>query len=117
MMAPIVPHMAEDAWQNIPYKANPAMKSVFDKGWIKENERFATYDSVKWDRIRLLRNDVNRCLGELFLMYNSSFYFMLFLLSSKITVSIIRIHDNITTLMNNNCYISINFDIMTDEIL
>ena len=56
--------MAEDAWQNIPYKAKPNMESVFDKGWIKENERFATYDNVKWDRIRQLRNDVNRCIGE-----------------------------------------------------
>ena len=63
MMAPIVPHMAEDAWQNLPYKPKPTMESVFDKGWMKEEERFKGFDNVKWDRIRLLRNDVNGCIG------------------------------------------------------
>ena len=69
-MSPIVPHMAEDAWQNIPYKPQPVKESVFDKGWVKENERFSVYDNIKWDRIRLLRNDVNRCIGK-----RHSFYY------------------------------------------
>ena len=64
MMAPIVPHMAEDAWQNLPYKEKPNKQSVFDKGWITESERFPSFDAVKWDRIRLLRGDVNGCIGE-----------------------------------------------------
>jgi len=60
MMAPIVPHMAEDVWQNFPYR--PATKSVFQKGWIKEDQRFPEHNAEVWEKIRLLRNDVNRCI-------------------------------------------------------
>ena len=63
MMAPIVPHMAEDAWQNLPYTEKPTKFSVFDKGWITESGRFPSFEAKKWDRVRALRGDVNGCIG------------------------------------------------------
>ena len=60
MMAPVVPHMAEDVWQNLPYAASA--KSVFEKGWPTAAQHFAPHEVVLWDKIRLLRNDVNRCI-------------------------------------------------------
>ena len=60
MMAPIVPHMAEDVWQNFPYKASTT--SVFQKGWITDKQLFPEHDRELWDKIRLVRNDVNRCI-------------------------------------------------------
>ena len=62
MMSPIVPHMAEDVWQNLPYKATT--KSVFQRGWIGSDakQRFPEHENEKWEKIRLMRNDVNRCI-------------------------------------------------------
>jgi isoleucyl-tRNA synthetase len=60
LMAPIVPHMSEDVWQNLPYKAPTT--SVFQKGWVTEAQRFPSHEAELWDRIRLLRNDVNKCI-------------------------------------------------------
>lgn len=60
MLSPIVPHLTEDLWQNIPY-AVPT-QSVFENGWVKHNALFVPHEKDKWDRIRLLRNDVNRCM-------------------------------------------------------
>jgi len=60
MMSPIVPHMAEDVWQNIPY--SKTTKSVFEKGWVKPEERFAPFEEEMWSKLRSLRNDVNRCI-------------------------------------------------------
>ena len=60
MMSPIVPHMAEDVWQNFPYK--PSTKSVFEKGWVTPAQHFAPHEVELWEKIRLLRNDVNRCI-------------------------------------------------------
>lgn len=59
-MAPIVPHMAEDVWQNLPYEKPFA--SVFEKGWIKPEDSFPQHASKDWEAIRLLRNDVNKCI-------------------------------------------------------
>lgn len=62
MMAPIVPHMAEDLWQNLPYKKT--CKSVFQKGWPQStgSNSFPEHDAGTWEKIRLLRNDVNKCI-------------------------------------------------------
>lgn len=60
MMAPLVPHMAEDVWQNFPYK--PSTKSVFEKGWVTSKQHFPEHETVMWEKIRLVRNDVNRCI-------------------------------------------------------
>jgi len=60
LMAPIVPHMSEDLWQNIPYKK--ATKSVFEKGWV--SQKFPAHEAEKWTKIRLLLNDVNMCIEQ-----------------------------------------------------
>ena len=78
MMAPIVPHMAEDVWQNLPYRDLPLVKgqtpthrevlpSVFNRGWMAQDsadERFPAHEAVLWERLRLLRNDVNKCIED-----------------------------------------------------
>lgn len=50
MMAPIVPHLAEDVWQNIPYKKSEL--SVFNKGWIQPKDHFKEFDTATWNAIR-----------------------------------------------------------------
>jgi isoleucyl-tRNA synthetase len=60
MLAPLVPHMAEELWQTIPY-AKPT-KSVFQRGWVSDADRFPSANEETWARLRLLRNDVNKCI-------------------------------------------------------
>jgi isoleucyl-tRNA synthetase len=60
VMAPIVPHMAEDVWQNIPY-AKPTT-SVFEMGWPKSADMFPSHEEAFWSKVRLIRNDVNKCI-------------------------------------------------------
>lgn len=57
LMAPIVPHMAEDVWLNTPYKKD--VDSVFEKGW-PDKGMFAEHDEKFWTTVRLIRNDVNK---------------------------------------------------------
>ena len=61
-LAPILPHMAEDIWQNLPY--DKATESVFGGGWPSQLTSFEEYDNEKWDFVRLLRDDVNKMLEE-----------------------------------------------------
>ena len=66
MMSPLVPHMAEDVWQNIPYKTSTA--SVFQQKWPKvENSEFKmeSQEIQKWDSVRNMRNDVNKCIEKM----------------------------------------------------
>jgi isoleucyl-tRNA synthetase len=58
MMAPILPHMAEDIWLNLPY--TPSTKSVFQGGWVKGS--FPPHRTGDWERIMALRGDVNKCI-------------------------------------------------------
>lgn len=59
-LAPILPHMAEDIWQNLPYSKNT--ESVFEGGWPAHLAKFEEHDTEKWDFVRLLRDDVNKML-------------------------------------------------------
>ena len=59
-MAPIVPHMAEDVWRNIPY--HKPCTSVFEKGWTTDADCFAHHDTAKWRALRSLRDDVNKAI-------------------------------------------------------
>ena len=61
-VAPILPHMAEDIWQNLPY-SKPA-ESVFEGGWPSHLASFPDHDAVKWDFVRSLRDDVNKMLEQ-----------------------------------------------------
>ena len=57
LMAPIVPHMSEDLWQNLPYSTNA--ESVFERGW-PDKSSFHAHEEAYWERVRLIRNDVNK---------------------------------------------------------
>eukprot|EP00428_Durinskia_dybowskii_P077639 CAMPEP_0170356710 /NCGR_PEP_ID=MMETSP0117_2-20130122/1318_1 /TAXON_ID=400756 /ORGANISM="Durinskia baltica, Strain CSIRO CS-38" /LENGTH=966 /DNA_ID=CAMNT_0010610827 /DNA_START=189 /DNA_END=3089 /DNA_ORIENTATION=- len=59
-MAPIVPHMAEEVWRSIPFQ-KPTL-SVFERGWVRPDEMYPAFDVTKWDKLKSLRNDVNRCI-------------------------------------------------------
>jgi isoleucyl-tRNA synthetase len=59
-IAPILPHMAEDAWQNLPYKAHT--KSVFQAGW--PTAAWPAYQSDAWALVRSVRDDVNAAMEK-----------------------------------------------------
>jgi isoleucyl-tRNA synthetase len=58
-MAPLLPHMAEDIWQNLPY-AKPHT-SVFQAGWVDAG-RFPVTEPEAWASLLQLRADVNKCM-------------------------------------------------------
>jgi isoleucyl-tRNA synthetase len=59
-IAPILPHMAEDIWQNLPYEKSTG--SVFEGGWPADLMTFPATDAQEWDLIREVRDDVNKML-------------------------------------------------------
>lgn len=59
-IASILPHMAEDIWQNLPYQK--PTESVFEGGWPTHLAKFEEYDAEKWDLVRSVRDDVNKVL-------------------------------------------------------
>lgn len=61
MIAPILPHLAEDAWQNLPYKSE--FKSVFLQGLpdVSNSEwDLSSKDLQDLTTLRLVRGEVNR---------------------------------------------------------
>jgi len=57
-LAPILPHLAEDVWLNLPYA--PPTPSVFGSGWpALEHE---VVDAEAWAAVRVLRDEANRCI-------------------------------------------------------
>lgn len=60
-IAPILPHMAEDIWQNLPYKKE-SDSSVFEGGIPEKLTSYPAFDSDKWDLVRDVRTDVNQVL-------------------------------------------------------
>ncbi|KAL7545516.1 hypothetical protein ACHAWF_008864 [Thalassiosira exigua] len=61
-IAPILPHMAEDIWQNLPYKAEGDSSSVFESGLSQELLSYPDFDTETWDLVRDVRTDVNQVL-------------------------------------------------------
>ena len=59
-IAPMLPHMAEDIWQNLPYEKTT--DSVFEGGWPTDLMNFPETDTDEWDLIRSVRDDVNKML-------------------------------------------------------
>ena len=59
-VAPILPHMAEDIWQNLPYE-KPS-ESVFEGGWPQSLLEYPLHDDEQWALVRDLRDDVNKLL-------------------------------------------------------
>ncbi|MEM8544052.1 MAG: isoleucine--tRNA ligase [Cyanobacteria bacterium P01_H01_bin.119] len=62
-IAPVLCHMAEDIWQNIPYKA--PYQSVFQSGWFKLQDNWKAPDlAQKWQQLRMVRQEVNKVLEQ-----------------------------------------------------
>ena len=59
-IAPVLPHMAEDIWQYLPYK--PTSASVFEAGWPTDLTSFPEHNVAEWEFVRLVRDDVNKVL-------------------------------------------------------
>ena len=59
-IAPLLPHMAEDIWQNLPYEASTS--SVFEGGWPHHLMNFPLTNTTEWDLILNVRDDVNKML-------------------------------------------------------
>ena len=64
VLAPILPHMAEDIWQALPYAT--AQQSVFEAGWL-DTAAYAGYPQAErdeWAALRGLRDLVNKVIEE-----------------------------------------------------
>lgn len=59
-ITPILPHMAEDIWQNLPY--DKPTESVFEGGWPTSLMSYDSHDADDWELVRQLRDDVNKVL-------------------------------------------------------
>jgi isoleucyl-tRNA synthetase len=59
-ISPLLPHMAEDIWQNLPYEK--ATNSVFEGGWPSRLMNFPPTDTRDWELVLKLRDDVNKML-------------------------------------------------------
>eukprot|EP00252_Welwitschia_mirabilis_P004501 TRINITY_DN14836_c0_g1_i1.p1 TRINITY_DN14836_c0_g1~~TRINITY_DN14836_c0_g1_i1.p1 ORF type:complete len:1110 (-),score=238.68 TRINITY_DN14836_c0_g1_i1:463-3792(-) len=69
IISPVLPHMAEDAWQHLPfpYSGNDGnvIESVFEARWPKIDEKWmslATHGVAFWTKILEIRTEVNRVL-------------------------------------------------------
>ncbi|MBO1347097.1 MAG: isoleucine--tRNA ligase [Hormoscilla sp. GUM202] len=62
-IAPVLSHMAEDIWQNLPYAT--AHNSVFASGWIKLDPQWQNPELTPWwQQLRDLRAEVNKVLEQ-----------------------------------------------------
>lgn len=59
-IAPILPHMAEDIWQNIPYEKQS--ESVFIGGFPAALLDYDSNEDELWSLVRTVRDDVNKVL-------------------------------------------------------
>jgi len=57
-VAPILPHLAEDIWLNLPYEAGA--ESVFQGKF--EPVAFAAHEEARWAQVLALRDDVNKVI-------------------------------------------------------
>merc|ERR1740129_1817465 len=64
-IAPILPHMAEDLYQNLPFERKDGKfteQSVFELRYPKHLMEYEEYDSEIWTLVRKLRDDINKQL-------------------------------------------------------
>ncbi len=62
-IAPVLSHMAEDIWQNLPYPTEH--KSVFQSGWVKLDPQWSQPSLVdRWSQLRTIRQEVNKVLEQ-----------------------------------------------------
>lgn len=60
MIAPILPHLAEEAWGNLPYERQT--ESIFEYGWVKQSDRFPVFEEQWWTLLKKIRSDSNKCI-------------------------------------------------------
>lgn len=60
ILAPILPHLAEEAWQSLPYRKDS--HSIFENGWISKEEIYPAHDEEHWALLRQIRSDANKCI-------------------------------------------------------
>ena len=62
-IAPVLPHMAEDVWQFLPYPT--PHPSVFAAGWVQLEEQWTQPElAATWERLRAVRTEVNKVLEQ-----------------------------------------------------
>jgi isoleucyl-tRNA synthetase len=62
-IAPVLSHMAEDIWQNLPYPT--PYESVFESGWVKLDDQWKQPELVDlWGQLRTIRQEVNKVLEQ-----------------------------------------------------
>ena len=62
-IAPVLSHMAEDIWQNLPYPTHH--QSVFEAGWVKLDDHWNQPALTEtWGQIRSIRQEVNKVLEQ-----------------------------------------------------
>ncbi|MCT7980025.1 isoleucine--tRNA ligase [Laspinema olomoucense] len=62
-VAPVLCHIAEDIWQNLPYST--PYQSVFEAGWVQVEDRWKQPELAKtWQTLRQLRGEVNQVLEK-----------------------------------------------------
>jgi isoleucyl-tRNA synthetase len=60
-VAPVLSHLAEDIWQNMPYKTPHT--SVFQAGWLEPEAQWQTPDlKATWATLRQIRDEVNKVM-------------------------------------------------------
>ena len=63
LISPVLSHMAEDIWQNIPYKTKEI--SVFERGWPKISSSWSNNNlEKKFSILSKLRVDINKAIEE-----------------------------------------------------
>ncbi|KAB2065366.1 hypothetical protein ES319_A09G084300v1 [Gossypium barbadense] len=69
VIAPILPHLAEDVWQNLPFqytiKDGSIAGFVFESKWPSVNEKWLTFPAEEvdfWGKVLELRTEVNKVL-------------------------------------------------------
>jgi isoleucyl-tRNA synthetase len=93
-IAPVLPHMAEDAWQNLPFKfetRGTVAETVFEGGWPEVDgdwRSFSDTDGVFWSKLLLVR-----FVGRLELyMYESAIEMGLFVFGVSVWVHLLSPH-------------------------
>lgn len=61
-IAPVLPHLAEDIWQHLPYKT--PYQSVFESGWVQLDHWQQPQLAVVWERLREIRQEVNKVMEQ-----------------------------------------------------
>lgn len=61
-LAPVLPHLAEDLWKNLPFAPTDNYPSIFMRGWRKDHEKYPSFEAEKWTSLLQILNDVNKAL-------------------------------------------------------